>query len=387
MDSVKTEIAELVAWRHHLHQTPEIAFAEHDTAAFVADKLAGFGIEVHRAIGRTGVVGVIHGATNTSGAVIGLRADMDALPIHEQTNLPYASRHAGRMHACGHDGHTTMLLGAARRLAKNRNFDGTVICIFQPAEEGSNAGARAMLEDGLFDRFAIETVWGMHNWPGLPVGAAIAHRGPAMAGSDIFTVTIQGRGGHAAMPHHTHDPVVAAGMCIVALQSLVARQTDPFDQVVLSLTKLASGSAFNVIPASASISGTLRSMRAPTRARCLQQIEDIAKHAAATNGCTIEMEIHGGYPPTVNDPTCADFANDVAAQIFGDAAIASTAPPAMVAEDFAFMLEKKPGAYIWLGAGESSEKLHSPLFDFNDDLLPLGVDYWVRLAETKLPRG
>lgn len=384
MDITKNEVAELTSWRRHLHQNPEIAFAEHGTASFIAEKLKSFGVEVHVGIGGTGVVGVIHGAVQNPIKAIGLRADIDALPMIEQTNLPHASQRDGCMHACGHDGHTVMLLGAARRLSESRNFVGIVYCIFQPAEEGSNAGARAMIEDGLFERFPMESVWGLHNWPGLPVGTAVAHSGPAMAGNDIFTLTISGVGGHAAIPHQTCDPIVAIGLCIVSLQNLVARQADPFEPIVLSLTKLAAGSAFNIIPSTGSISGTLRCMCTKTRMRFLDKIANTAKHAVGTVGCTVEMEIHGGYPPTINDPNKAACANEVAAQIFGNEAIAWDTAPSMVAEDFAFMLQKKPGAYIWLGAGAESKKLHSPFFDFNDELLPLGINYWVQLTETQL---
>jgi len=382
IEQLETDRDELASWRRHLHQNPEIAYEEKDTSDFVAAKLESFGIEVHRGFGGTGLVGVIKG--KAGGGAIGLRADMDALPMSEETNLPYASRRDGRMHACGHDGHTTMLLAAARHLAATRNFTGTVYCIFQPAEEGGNAGARSMIADGLFDKFAMDSVWGMHNWPGLGVGRAVSHCGPAMAGADIFIVTITGKGGHAAMPHLTSDPVAAAGMCIMGLQTLISRQLDPFDQAVISLTRLDAGSAYNVIPASATIGGTLRTMRPETRSRMIADIESVANNAVATLGCTASVELRPGYPPTINHEADALFARDIIADMLGQDGLETGMTPVMGAEDFSYMLAEKPGAYIWLGAGEDSENLHSPHFDFNDDLLPIGASFWVRLAEAKL---
>ena len=386
IDELKQKQTEMVSWRQHLHQFPEIAYEEAMTSDFVAAKLESFGIEVHRGLGKTGVVGVIHGQDSDDGVspAIGLRADMDALPMEEQTNLAYASRHPNRMHACGHDGHTTMLLGAAEYLSKHRQFKGRVYCIFQPAEEGGNAGARSMINDGLFDRFPMDSVWGMHNWPGLETGRALAHIGPAMAGADIFILSIEGAGGHAAMPHQTRDPVVAAGMITVALQTLVSRQLDPLDQAVVSLTKLEAGSAFNVIPNIATIGGTLRTMKASTREYFLQQIEIVAKTAAKVTGCDVSMEIRPGYPPTINHEADALFARGVISDVLGPDGLDTELTPAMGAEDFSYMLQEKDGAYIWLGAGKESANLHSPLFDFNDELLPIGASLWVRIVEAKL---
>ena len=341
---------------------------------------------MHRNFGGTGLVGVIEGNQGDlkSGKAIGLRADMDALPMPEETNLPYASKRDNRMHACGHDGHTTMLLGAARYLAQTRNFNGTVYCIFQPAEEGGNAGARSMINDGLFEKFHMDSVWGMHNWPGLEVGRAVAHCGPAMAGADIFILTVNGKGGHAAMPHLTRDPIAATGMCVVALQTLISRQLDPFDHAVISLTKLEAGSAYNVIPASATIGGTVRTMKAQTRERPIREIKTVAQNAAATLGCDVSMELRPGYPPTLNHEEDALYARAVITDMLGPDALETEMSPVMGAEDFSFMLQQKPGAYIWLGAGMDSENLHSPHFDFNDDLLPIGSSFWVQLAESKL---
>ena len=385
---LKDKKAEMASWRQHLHQFPEAAYEEEKTSDFVADKLESFGIEVHRGFGKTGVVGVIHGQHSGDGASpsIGLRADMDALPMEEQTNLAYASRHANRMHACGHDGHTTMLLGAAEYLARHRHFTGTVYCVFQPAEEGGNAGARSMIEDGLFDKFPMNSVWGMHNWPGLEAGRALAHIGPAMGGADIFVLTIEGAGGHAAMPHQTRDPIVAAGMVTVALQTLISRQLNPFDQAVMSLTKLEAGSAFNVIPKTATVGGTLRTMKAATREAFLEQIETIAKSAAKVTGCEVSMELRPGYPPTINHEADALFAQGVISEVLGPDGLETGMSPAMAAEDFSYMLQQKEGAYIWLGAGKDSQNLHSPLYDFNDDLLPMGASLWVRMVEAKLPQ-
>ena len=378
----------MTSWRRHLHQNPEIAYEEMQTSDFVANKLQSFGIEVHRGLGKTGVVGVIHGQDSggDTSSSIGIRADMDALPMDEQTNLAYASTHANRMHACGHDGHTTMLLGAAEYLARRRHFNGTVYCIFQPAEEGGNAGARSMIEDGLFDRFQMESVWSMHNWPGLEAGRALAHVGPAMAGADIFILTIEGAGGHAAMPHQTKDPIVAAGMVTVALQTLVSRQLDPFDHAVISLTKLEAGSAFNVIPDIATVGGTLRTMKKTTRKDFLQQIENVAQTAARVTGCQVSMEVRPGYPPTINHEADALFARKVISDVLGKDGLDTDLTPTMGAEDFSYMLQQKEGAYIWLGAGESSQNLHSPLYDFNDELLPMGASLWVRMVEAKLLR-
>jgi len=383
---LKEKQNEMASWRQHLHQFPEIAYEEAMTSDFVAAKLESFGVEVHRGLGKTGVVGVIHGAESDDGqaSAIGLRADMDALPMEEKTNLPYASKHANRMHACGHDGHTTMLLGAAEHLARNRHFKGKVYCIFQPAEEGGNAGARSMINDGLFDRFPMDSVWGMHNWPGMETGRALAHIGPAMAGADIFILTIEGAGGHAAMPHQTRDPIVAAGMITVALQTLVSRRLDPFDQAVVSLTKLEAGSAFNVIPGVATIGGTLRTMKSTTRKEFLEKIESVAKAAASTTGCDVSMEIRPGYPPTINHEQDAIFARNIISEVLGPDGLETGITPAMGAEDFSYMLQEKEGAYIWLGAGMDSENLHSAQYDFNDDLLPLGASLWVRMVEAKL---
>ena len=384
---IQVLIPEMREWRHHIHQNPEIAYEENNTSDFIAKKLNEFGIEVHRGFGGTGIVGVIHGQhKGKSNKSIGIRADMDALPMSEKTNLIYSSKNEGKMHACGHDGHSTMLLGAAKYLAQTRNFCGTVYCIFQPAEEGGNAGAKAMINDGLFTKFHIDSVWGIHNWPGVPVGQAVIHKGFAMAGGDIIILTIEGKGGHAAQPQFSNDPIVSAGLTITALQTAISRQLNPFDQAVLSLTKINGGSAFNVIPDNVSIGGTLRSTNKKTRDEMLTKIKKIASNACDINNCKVNLEIRPGYPSTINDIKSAEFASKVFEDTFGIGSLDKIEKPTMTSEDFSYMLQEKPGAYIWLGAGENSEKLHSVYYDFNDELLPIGATYWSNLAETILTK-
>ena len=384
---IQVLIPEMREWRHHIHQNPEIAYEENNTSDFIAKKLNEFGIEVHRGFGGTGIVGVIQGKhKGTSNKSIGIRADMDALPMSEKTNLIYSSKNEGKMHACGHDGHSTMLLGAAKYLAQTRNFCGTVYCIFQPAEEGGNAGAKAMINDGLFTKFHIDSVWGIHNWPGVPVGQAVIHKGFAMAGGDIIILTIEGKGGHAAQPQFSNDPIVSAGLTITALQTAISRQLNPFDQAVLSLTKINGGSAFNVIPDNVSIGGTLRSTNKKTRDEMLTKIKKIASNACDINNCKVNLEIRPGYPSTINDIKSAEFASKVFEDTFGIGSLDKIEKPTMTSEDFSYMLQEKPGAYIWLGAGENSEKLHSVYYDFNDELLPIGATYWSNLAETILTK-
>ncbi|MDB2700627.1 M20 family metallopeptidase [Alphaproteobacteria bacterium] len=382
---IKDFIPEMNEWRHYIHENPEIAYEEHNTSDFIAAKLTEFNIEVHRGLGGTGIVGVIHGKDNgASKKSLGIRADIDALPMTEKNNLTYSSKNDGKMHACGHDGHTTMLLGAAKYLSKTKNFLGTVYCIFQPAEEGGNAGAKSMIKDGLFSKFNIDSVWGIHNWPGVPVGQAVIHEGFAMAGGDIIVITIEGKGGHAAQPQFSNDPIVSAGLTITALQSCISRQLNPFDQSVLSLTKIEGGSAFNVIPDKVTIGGTLRSTNTDTRNDMLEKIKHAAQGACAINNCSVNIEVRPGYPSTINDKKSAKFASIVFENSFGINSINKEEKPTMTSEDFSYMLHEKPGAYIWLGAGEKSEKLHSAHYDFNDELLPIGAEYWASLAEKTL---
>ena len=382
---IKDIVPEMTEWRHQIHKKPEIAYQEKVTSKFIANKLKDFGLEVIEEFGKTGVVGIIQGKENKGEEKsIAIRADMDALPMTEKTNLPYSSKNEGAMHACGHDGHSTMLLGAAKYLSETKNFYGKVYCVFQPAEEGGNAGAKAMINDGLFKKFKIDSVWGIHNWPGIPVGEAVIHEGFAMAGGDIIVIEVKGKGGHAAQPQYTNDPMVAAGFTITALQSLISRQLDPFKSAVLSITKIEGGSAFNVIPDTVSIGGTLRSTDEENRNQMLDKIKKVVSNACAISNCEANIEIRPGYPPTINNKECAKLASKIFKKTFGDNSINLKETPTMGSEDFSYMLEEKPGAYIWLGAGASSEKLHSPFYDFNDELLPIGVQYWTDLAENIL---
>ena len=381
--AVENLVADAQTWRRDIHQNPELLYDVHLTAKYVADRLAAFGCdEVKTSIGRTGVVGVIRGAKGSSTRTIGLRADMDALPIEEATNLPYRSRIPGKMHACGHDGHTAMLLAAARRLAETRNFAGNAVVIFQPAEEGG-AGAMAMIDDGLMDRFGIEEVYGMHNWPALPVGSFMLRKGPLMAAADEITITIEGQGGHAAMPHQCVDPVVVAAQIVLALQTIASRNVDPLDACVVSVTRFEAGSANNIIPQSAWLNGTARTLHAATRDAVERRIREIAAGLASAAGAAARVEYRRGYPPTVNHPAQTEFAAKVARKVVGESHVDSNVAPVMGAEDFSFMLEARPGAFIFLGNGDSA-KLHHPAYDFNDDALPYGMSYWVELVETAL---
>ncbi|HVW93269.1 MAG TPA: M20 aminoacylase family protein [Devosia sp.] len=373
---------ELVEWRRDFHAHPELLYDVERTAARVADLLRAFGVdEVVTGIGRTGVVGVIRGAKG-EGPAIGLRADMDALPITERTGKPYASTVPGKMHACGHDGHTTMLLGAARYLAETRNFSGTAVLIFQPAEEGG-AGGRAMLEDGLMERFGIEEVYGLHNMPGLPVGHFAIRPGGIMAATDEFTITLEGRGGHAAMPHLAADPVVAAAQLILALQTVVSRNVDPMRSAVLSVTMLQAGDAFNVIPRSVRLTGTVRTLGETERAFIEERMRTITGQLAAAFGVSADIAYRRGYPVTVNTPDQTAFAARVARDVAGAAQVNDAVDGTMGGEDFAYMLEARPGAYIFLGNGPTAN-LHADTYDFSDEALPLGVSYWSRLVELAL---
>jgi hippurate hydrolase len=378
---------ELTAWRRHLHSRPELSFQEVETAAFVAERLRSFGVdEVHTGIAKTGVVGVIRGAPGSGS--IALRADMDALPIAERTGLPYQSVHAGRMHACGHDGHTTMLLGAARYLAETRRFAGTVFVVFQPAEEGAGGG-RVMVEEGLFERFAAQQVYGMHNWPELQVGTFGMSPGPTMAAADHFWIDVTGAGCHAAMPHLGHDPIVAATLIVQALQSILSRQVDPVDQAVISVTKIEGGDTFNVVPETVRMLGTVRSFRKDTQDFIERRMGEVVQGIAAAQGLKAEFRYRRGYPSTINHPVGARDGVAAAVDIAGESAVDPAAPPSMGAEDFAYMLQVRPGSYIRIGNGgaEQGKVLHSPYYDFNDEALPYGVSYWARLAERQLPLG
>ncbi len=380
------ELAPTVAeWRRDLHMNPETEFDTHRTSAIVADKLRAFGCdEVATGIGRTGVVGVIRGKSNASGRVIGLRADMDALPILEATGLPWASTAPGKMHACGHDGHTAMLLGAARHLAETRNFDGTAIVIFQPAEEGGGGG-REMVEDGLMDRFGVQEVYGMHNMPGSPVGDFALREGPMLAASDVFTIAVTGRGGHAAQPHNCIDTTVAASAIVLALQTIVARTVDPLMAAVVSVTSFhTDGDAFNVIPEHVELRGTARALDPAVQDLIEARMAAIVPATARAYGATATLDYRRNYPVTANDPARAAFAARVAAEVVGPGRVDAGAPPVMGAEDFSFMLDARPGAFVFVGNGDTA-KLHHPKYDFNDEVIPVGCSYWVRLVETAMP--
>jgi hippurate hydrolase len=378
---------EITAWRRDIHAHPELQYDVHRTAGTVADKLKGFGCdEVVTGIGRTGVVGVIRGAKRDGGAgdgrVIGLRADMDALPIEEANDFPYKSTVPGKMHACGHDGHTAMLLGAARYLAETRNFAGTAVVIFQPAEEGG-AGGRAMVQDGLMERFAIEEVYGMHNYPGLPLGQFGIRPGPLMASADRLTIEIEGRGGHAARPHISVDPILVGAQIVNQLQSIVSRNVDPVDAAVISITVFRAGSADNVIPQTALLRGTARSLTPEVRDLLERRLHEVVEGTARLYGATAKITYKRDYPVTRNHERQAAFAASVAAGVVGQERVDADFPPVMGAEDFSFMLNARPGAFIFVGNGDTAG-LHHPAYDFNDEAIPFGTSYWVKLVETAL---
>ncbi|MEL6840104.1 MAG: M20 aminoacylase family protein [Pseudomonadota bacterium] len=383
---VKNRFAELLpeitAWRRDLHENPELLFDTHRTAAVVTEKLKEFGCdEIVTGIGRTGVVGVINGKTDTSGKVIGLRADMDALPIHEQTDVPYKSKTAGAMHACGHDGHTAMLLGAAKYLAETRNFDGKVVVIFQPAEEGGGGG-KEMCDDGMMDRWNIQEVYGMHNWPGMPAGQFAIRSGAFFAAADQFEIELEGKGGHAAKPQETIDTTVVASHVVLALQTIASRNANPVDQVVVSVTSFETSSkAHNVIPQRVHLRGTVRTLSAENRDLAERRLIEIVEGTAATFGATAKVEYIRGYPIMVNSETQTEFAAEVAKSVSGDCAPASLV---MGGEDFAFMLEERPGAYILVGNGDTAS-VHHPEYNFNDDAIPAGCSWWAEIVEQRMP--
>jgi amidohydrolase len=374
--------AEITGWRRDIHANPELLYDVHRTAASVADKLKSFGCdEVVTGIGRTGVVGVIRGR-NPGSKAVGLRADMDALPIEEATGLPYKSTVPGKMHACGHDGHTAMLLGAAKYLAETRNFAGTAVMIFQPAEEGG-AGARAMLRDGLIDRFGIHEVFGMHNYPGMPVGRFGIRTGPAMASTDTISIMLEGVGAHAAFPHTGVDTILVGAQIVNQLQSIVSRNVDPVEAAVVSICTFHGGEAENVIPQQVRLGGTVRTLSKDVRDLVQKRVREVVEGTARLYGAKAQITYTPGYPVLVNDSGRTAFAASVAREIAGDSKVDDQWPPLMGAEDFAFMLNERPGAFIYVGNGDSAG-LHNPKYDFNDEAIPLGTSYWVRLAETAL---
>ncbi len=377
--------ADITAWRRDLHENPELLFDVHRTAGVVAEKLRAFGCdEVVEGIGRTGVVGIIKGRETGSGRVIGLRADMDALPITEQTGKPWASKIPGKMHACGHDGHTAMLLGAARYLAETRNFDGAVAVIFQPAEEGGGGG-REMVDDGMMDRFGVEQVFGMHNMPGLPAGQFAIRPGPMMAAADHFEIALEGVGGHAARPHCCVDTALVAAQITVALQSIVGRNVDPIESAVVTVAAIHTDTdTYNVIPQTALLKGTVRTLSPAVQDLVEERLKRVVDLTAQAHGATATTTYIRNYPVTANAPEQTGFAADVAAEIAGEGAVNRNVAPLMGAEDFSFMLNARPGAFIFLGAGEGAG-VHHPRYDFNDEIIPAGCSYWARLVERALP--
>ena len=388
VDAIRRYQSDLESLRHDLHAHPELAFEETRTSDLVAAKLAEWGIDVHRGLAKTGVVGVINGQRAASGRAIGLRADMDCLPVQEAGDAAWRSVHPGRMHACGHDGHTSMLLGCARYLAATRRFDGTAYLIFQPAEE-AGGGGRVMVEQGLFERFPADEIYAVHNWPGLPAGQIAVRAGPVMAATDEFQLVITGRGGHAAMPHLAADPVVAAAHLITALQTIASRGINPVDAVVVSVCSMQTSqlAANNVIPDRVTLGGTVRTFRPETRAFALKRIGEISSAITAGLGARADLTVRPGYPATVNSTTQAGFAARVAARLFGAENVITDADPTMAGEDFSYMLQARPGAYIWLGQGGAASgcHLHNSTYDFNDAILPLGAGYLAALVEEALP--
>jgi amidohydrolase len=376
---------EMTAWRRDIHAHPETAFEEHRTADVVAQKLAEFGIAVTRGLAGTGVVGTLRAGAGKR--AIGLRADMDALHVHEKNGFAHRSQNAGRMHACGHDGHTTMLLGAAKYLAETRNFDGTVHFIFQPAEE-NEGGGRVMVEQGLFDTFPVDAVYGMHNWPGMPVGQFGVMKGPMMASFDIFELTVTGVGCHAAMPQRGIDPVVVAAEIVGALQTIASRAISPLDAAVVSVTQMHAGDTWNVIPEEVVLRGTTRSFKPEIQDKVEASVRRLAEGIAGAHGCTVAVRYERRYPATVNSAAETEIAAGALAEVVGAANVLDDLPPTMGSEDFAFMLQAKPGCYVWIGngPGEGGCTLHNPSYDFNDEILPIGASYWARLVERTLAK-
>jgi amidohydrolase len=395
---IEREHESLIAMRRDIHAHPELAFQETRTSDVVAKQLEKWGIEVHRGIGKTGLVGVLRGKRGKGKRSIGLRADMDALPMPEHNKFKHASTNPGRMHACGHDGHTTMLLGAAQHLAAHRDFEGTVNLIFQPAEEGGNAGARAMIEDGLFDRFPCDEIYGMHNMPGLEAGMLAFRKGPTMASSNRFDIIVRGVGGHAAQPHKAVDSIVVAAEMIGVLQTLISRHKNPIDTAVLTVTQIHAGDAYNVIPHEAVIKGTVRTFSTEVLDAMEDNMRRVAEMLPKVHGGSGELQFVRAYPPLVNWDEQTEFATQVAIDVFGASKVELNTPPHGGAEDFSFYLEKVPGCYLFIGNGGGGHReatyhgmgpceLHNPNYDFNDALLPIGSTYWVKLVQAFFARG
>lgn len=373
----------LTGWRRDLHAHPQTAFEETYASDFIAAKLQEFGLQVHRGLAKTGVVGTLEGSKPASGrlSAIGLRADIDALDVQEENDFPYRSQHPGKMHACGHDGHTAMLIGAVKYLAETRNFAGTVHFIFQPAEE-NEGGGRVMVEEGLFDEFPVDAVFGMHNWPGMPAGEFAVMPGPMMAAFDVFEITIRGKGAHGAMPHEGIDPIVVGCHVVTALQTIASRNTNPMDQVVVTVSQIHAGDTWNVIPAEATLRGTVRTFLESVQDTAEAKIEQIAAGVCQAFGAISELRYERRYPATVNTEQESRWASEVAGEVVGPGKLVRNPTPSMGSEDFAFMLGERPGCYIRIGNGTNAPGVHNARYDFNDEILPIGASYWARLVET-----
>ena len=372
------------SWRQDLHQMPEIGLEEYETSKYIKSKLSEFNIEFKDGYANTGIIAYIKGSKGNSDKSIGLRADFDALPMPEKNDFDHKSQNEGMMHACGHDGHTSMLLGAAKYLSENNDFDGNVYFIFQPGEEGF-AGGQKMIQDGMFDDFKIDEVYALHNWPELQIGSIGVNNGPMMAAVDEFDIVVKGRGGHAAIPQLAIDPVVIASQIVLAVQTIVSRSTDPVDKALISITKINGGTAYNVIDDSVKLGGTIRTFKPKTRSFFEKKLKEISSGIAKANGAEAEVDFHltNKYPPTINSKKESEFAANVAKKVFGDSQVDTDIDPSMGGEDFSYLLEKKPGAYLYIGQGDDNHKahLHTTKYDFNDNLLPVGVNYWVELVK------
>ena len=383
-NSINQMFEEMKAWRQELHSIPEIGLEEYETSKYIKSKLSEFNIEFKDGYANTGIVACVKGSQGESDKSIGLRADFDALPMPEKNEFEHKSKNEGMMHACGHDGHTSMLLGAAKYLSENNDFDGSVYFIFQPGEEGF-AGGQKMIQDGMFDDFKIDEVYALHNWPELPIGSIGVNSGPMMAAVDEFDIVVKGRGGHAAIPQLAIDPVVIASQIVLAVQTIVSRSTDPVDKALISITKINGGTAYNVIDDSVKLGGTIRTFKPETRSFFEKKLKEISSGIAKANGAEAEVDFHltNKYPPTINSKKESEFAANVAKKVFGDSQVDTDIDPSMGGEDFSYLLEKKPGAYLYIGQGDDNHKahLHTTKYDFNDNLLPVGVNYWVELVK------
>ena len=383
-NSINQMFEEMKAWRQELHSIPEIGLEEYETSKYIKSKLSEFNVEFKDGYANTGIVACVKGSQGESDKSIGLRADFDALPMPEKNEFEHKSTNEGMMHACGHDGHTSMLLGAAKYLSENNDFDGSVYFIFQPGEEGF-AGGQKMIQDGMFDDFKIDEVYALHNWPELPIGSIGVNSGPMMAAVDEFDIIVKGRGGHAAIPQLAIDPVVIASQIVLAVQTIVSRSTDPIDKALISITKINGGTAYNVIDDSVKLGGTIRTFKPETRSFFEKKLKEISSGIAKANGAEAEVDFHliNKYPPTINSKKESEFAANVAKKVFGDSQVDTDIDPSMGGEDFSYLLEKKPGAYLYIGQGDENHKahLHTTKYDFNDNLLPVGANYWVELVK------